>query len=79
LTINIGKYVRNAHINELIKCSIENFSKGGGLGLWCLMPLSTIFQFLLVEEARENHRPAASHCKIPAYIAESFSQFFLSC
>jgi len=37
-----------------------------GLGLWCLMPLSTIFQrsVLLVEETRvsgENHRPAAHH------------------
>jgi hypothetical protein len=36
-----------------------------GLGLWCLMPLSTIFQsVLLVEEIGipgENYRPAASH------------------
>jgi len=39
-------------------------------GLWCLTPLSTIFQLhrgwsvLLVEETRipgENHRPVASH------------------
>ena len=41
-----------------------------GLGLWCLMSLSTIFQLyhdglvLLVVETkvpRENHRPVASH------------------
>ena len=36
------------------------------LGLWCSMPLSTIFQLyrssqLLVEETGENHRPVASH------------------
>ena len=40
------------------------------MGIWCLMPLLAIFQFiwwrsvLLVEEIRvagENHRPAASH------------------
>jgi hypothetical protein len=43
---------------------------GGSLGLWCLMPHSTIFSVIswwsvwLVEETwvhRENHRPAASH------------------
>ena len=36
-----------------------------GLGLWCSMPLSTIFLLvLLVEEngvPRENHRPVTSH------------------
>jgi hypothetical protein len=39
-----------------------------GLGLWCSMPLSTIFLLvLLVEEngvPRENHRPVASHRQI---------------
>jgi hypothetical protein len=44
------------------------------VGLWCLMPLSSIFSFillwqsvLLVVEIRvpgENHRPVASHCQI---------------
>jgi hypothetical protein len=45
------------------------FSIGLELGLWCLMPVSTIFQLyrsvLLVEETRvpeENHRPVISHC-----------------
>jgi hypothetical protein len=37
------------------------------VGLWCLMLISTIFQyyrdsqFLLMEESGENHRSAASH------------------
>jgi len=32
----------------------------GWFGLWCLMPLSTIFQ-LNREVPRENHQPVASH------------------
>ena len=41
-------------------------------GLWCLTPLSTIFQLswlsvLLVEETGDNHRPATSHWQILSY------------
>jgi hypothetical protein len=60
------------------------------LGLWCLTPLSTIFQLwsvLLVEETgvpAENHRPASSHWQslslkvasnIPRYLRDIKSQF----
>ena len=45
------------------------------VGVWCIMPLSTIFQLyrgvgLLVKETgvlRENHRPLASHCQTLSY------------
>jgi hypothetical protein len=35
-------------------------SRGLGLGLWCLTPLSTIFQLCRGGQTGENYRPVAS-------------------
>jgi hypothetical protein len=78
--------VKNYTINNIFLQNFHYFGNGKfkflnkvevqvlGLGLWCLTPLSTIFQLLyyiillqsvlLVDETGEpgeNHRPAASH------------------
>jgi hypothetical protein len=50
---------------QVLQYSILNFTKSSTkmrFGLWCLTPVSTLFQLwwrpvLLVEETRENHRP----------------------
>ena len=66
-------FLYNHSLTLLLYClhvyAVVVFLSGFGLVLWCLMPLSTIFQLyrrsvLLVEETGgpgENHTPAASH------------------
>ena len=58
------------HILNKYDTPSNTFQENIMVGLWCLMPLSAIFQFiswqsvLLVEETGvpgENHRPVASH------------------
>ena len=72
LTLNENDYCPASHYY------IDSVCKG--LGLWCLLPLSTILQlyrgdqFLLVKETGvpgENHIPAVSHCQTLSHNAIS--------
>jgi hypothetical protein len=57
--MKIQSYTKEGSRLYVIRIKAEKYL----IGLWCLMPLSTIFQ-LLVEETgvpRENHQPATSH------------------
>jgi len=60
-------YISMSSFEELyFLLQIKNKPQDGGLGLWCLMPLSVIswWSVLLVEETgvpRENHRPITSN------------------
>jgi hypothetical protein len=63
------KHDNNNSIKSYIQWKLMVCSRKFGLGLWYLMPLSTIFQLyrqlaLMVEETgvpRENHRPVTCH------------------
>jgi hypothetical protein len=58
------------------------FSRSHWLRLWCLTPLSTIFQsVLLVEEIGipgENYRPAASHWQTFSHNVVSSTRFWMA-